>query len=251
MGLPKYRRVQRCIFCPNPAKSGEHGWSAWAIKRFSTSQSRISGHIDGQPHFDRHQRAIKIKCVCGECNSGWMKKLEDSVIPTVGTMGDGDHASLNIPQQWTIAMWATAKAMVWEHIARTNTIFYTDEERANLRSGSLPPNTVVWLSAHVGRETFFSQANGASSFPGIVPHLELHFTTFAYQRLVIQIMTVRPYEQTDPYALINCNQRKWQRSIIRIWPTTSGAFWPPAEPLDDGMLESFHKRCGVGDSPED
>src|SRR4051812_49293417 len=102
MGLPHYRKVRRCIFCPKKPGSGEHGWSAWAIDRFSTPTHRIAGQVDGKPHFDRHQKAIKIPCVCTFCNTGWMSGLESAVSPIIGKMGDGDHARLDVEQQWTI-----------------------------------------------------------------------------------------------------------------------------------------------------
>jgi hypothetical protein len=113
-------------------------------------------------------------------------------------------------------------------------------------NGTIPPNTVVWLAGHVGRETFFAAGGRASSRPGVFPHLEGYFSTFSYKRLVVQIMTVRPYEHADPYALLDCNQTSWADAIVRIWPTTTQAFWPPADILAANMLETFHKRCGTG-----
>ena len=158
-------------------------------------------------------------------------------------MGVGVPTTLDVLQQWTIARWTLVKAMVWEHISSAKTIFYTDEDRTGLRAGTIPPNTLVWLGGHVGRETFFSTGADANSQPGVVPRLEAYFSTFAYRRLVIQVMTVRPYEYPDPYTLINCNQRVFGDAVIRIWPTEHKAFWPPALILDDGMLELFHRRC--------
>jgi hypothetical protein len=173
-----------------------------------------------------------------------MKALEDAVIPLVGPMGDGWHKTLDVLQQWAIARWALAKAMVWEFITVGHEIFYSKEERVLLKSGTIPPNTVVWLAGHVGRETFYAAGNRASSRSGVVPHLEGYFTTMAYKRLVVQVMSIRPYEHTDPYTLLDCDQATFANAIVRIWPTTSQSFWPPTDILADNMLQSFHKRCG-------
>jgi len=251
MSLPKYRRVKRCIFCEHKADSVEHGWSAWAIRQFSGPSDRIAGQVDGEPHFDRHQKAIKIRCLCRtRCNQGWMKQLEEAVIPLVGKMGSGKPTTLDVLQQWTVARWAVAKAMVWEHISKTKPIFYTDAERFGLRDGTIPSGATVWLAAHVGRETFFAMATDAENVPGFVPELKAYFTTFAYERLVVQIMSVRSNEQIDAYSVIDCNQRVWSDAIIRIWPAVDAAIWPPSLAIEDAMLERFHKRCSIGEKDQ-
>jgi hypothetical protein len=244
MGLPHYREVSRCIFCPDKADSGEHGWSAWAIRQFSGPNDKIFGEFDGRWHFDPNQKQIKIRCVCEACNNVWMKALEDDVIPLVGKMGQGGSVTLDIPQQWTIARWAVAKAMVREHISREKAIYYSDEDRFNLRLGTtIPCGTYVWLAGHVGQETFYARSNDAGHIPGSPYDAQAYFTTFAYERLVIQVVTIRVDGEADAYPLVDCNQRTWGDAMVRIWPTVSKAFWPPLLILDDGLLKSFHRRC--------
>jgi len=94
-------------------------------------------------------------------------------------------------------------------------------KRFSLRAGAL---RAVPVSSHISKATFLP----------------------SYKRLVVQTMTVRPYEHADPYALLYCNQTSWADAIVRIWPTTTQAFWPPADILAANMLETFHKRCGTG-----
>jgi hypothetical protein len=141
--------------------------------------------------------------------------------------------------------------MVWEHISRQAEIFHDDDDRFALRLGTMPPNTIAWLGGHTGRETFFAAAGNGSSVPGSAVELQTHVTTFAYERLVIQVLSVRPYKYANPYALIDCNQRVWGDAIVRIWPTVDKAFWPPARIIHEEMLDPFHNRCSVGhgDSP--
>jgi hypothetical protein len=97
--------------------------------------------------------------------------------------------------------------MVWEHNSRQAEIFHDDDDRFALRLGTMPPNTIAWLGGHTGRETFFAAAGNGSSVPGSAIELQTHVTTFAYERLVIQVLSVRPYKYANPYALIDCNQR--------------------------------------------
>src|SRR6476659_2862273 len=88
---PKFRRVPMCIFCGDRrAKSQEHAWSNWAIQRFATDTNRIADQIEGLPYFDRHQKSVKVRCVCVDCNKGWMKGVEDAVLTVVERMA-ADH----------------------------------------------------------------------------------------------------------------------------------------------------------------
>lgn len=138
---------------------------------------------------------------------------------------------------------AVRKAMTWEYVSRQTAVFHTDQERFGLRDGTIPPNTLVWLAGHTGPETFYTKVGNAFSPPGFVPELKCHITTFTYERLVIQVISIRPDEYTDAYTFLNCNQRVFGEAIIRIWPTVDRAFWPPGTILDDGVLDSFHNRC--------
>ena len=244
--------------------------SAIALKRLGTTSSEeINVAGTNHEHFvacvpralavgwllsSRNRKRISITtsfsptcavCCKKRCNEGWMKDLEDAVLQLVGKMGEGTRTTLDVLQQWTVARWAIAKAMVWEHISRDKPIFYSDEDRFGLRDGTIPPNTFIWLAGHAGRETFFTMASDAHSKPEVVPRFDAYFTTFAYQRLVIQILSGRPHEYADLYSSIDCNQRVWADAIVRIWPTVSACNWPPMLILDDGMLERLHKRCSI------
>ena len=132
MGKPHFRAVERCIFCENKADSGEHGWPRWTLTRLGF-EGGVYGSVDGIPYADLHQRHVKVRCVCEDCNTGWMKGIEDAVIPTVGAMMLDEPRTLDNPQQWLIAQWVIKTAMVFEHINRTGSIFYADEERIRLR----------------------------------------------------------------------------------------------------------------------
>jgi hypothetical protein len=240
---PKFRPVQNCIFCGGKADSREHGWSDWAIRQFGAPSRGIAGQVDGMPFYDRRQRAVLIRCVCISCNTTWMKALEDSVIPTVGRMAERQATPLSVLQQVDIARWAVVKAMVWEYVTRQHDLFYSADDRGMVKRGMLPPNTVVWLSGHVGQEKFFAVGSRASSLSPDAVQLDGYFTTFGYKHVVVQVMTVRPYDHPDPYSQIDCNQTLWKDAIITIWPTTEPKVWPPLSLLDHAMLETFHQRC--------
>src|SRR4051794_35520485 len=113
MGLPKFRPVRRCIFCSNKPNSREHAWPEWALKRLSVGH-KIFGNLDGLAYHDPNQRQVRVRCVCVPCNTGWMKALEDAVIPPVSAMMFGVAVPLDLQLCATLAHWALKTSMVWE-----------------------------------------------------------------------------------------------------------------------------------------
>ena len=104
MGKVRFRRVTRCAFCPNKPNSKEHAWPDWILKKLDTSPQQVLGHIEGEEAlFDYAQRALKVRCVCENCNTKWMKGLEDSIIPIAGPLIENLPGRLNILQQWMLA----------------------------------------------------------------------------------------------------------------------------------------------------
>jgi hypothetical protein len=170
-----------------------------------------------------------------------MKRLEDAVIPTVGSMASDLSVPLDIPQQWTIAQWAIKTAMVWEYVSKHNVIFYSDDERAGLRlAGTIPPHTAIWLARTAGNETFFTKGNTAVS-DGL-PKMDAYVTTIAYKYFVVQIMTVRPYQVANPFFILDGNKRMWPGAFVPIWPTVACAEWPPPMSVAPRSLDDFHAR---------
>lgn len=240
---PHFRPVHQCIFCTNRADSREHAWSDWAIRRVLTPSHRLYGHVEEVP-FDPNQKAVKVRCVCEGCNGGWMKALEDSVVPTVGRMLNRDTVALDVLQQHDIARWAVLKAMVWEYTTRERDIFYSSDEHLALRLGHIPANTAVWLAGHEGREALFSRGNDASNLPG-GDDLRAWITTMALGPFVVQTMTVRASQPVEAYSSMECRQLELAHALVRAWPTVGKTFWPPLGILNEGQLELFHRRCAA------
>src|SRR6187401_2373527 len=106
MGLPKFRRTTRCAFCDNKANSKEHAWSDWTLGRLEKPDYVIAGAVDGQTHFDPNQKQLRVKCVCIPCNTGWMGKNEEAVLPVAGCLMRDLSMWLDQPQRETLARWA-------------------------------------------------------------------------------------------------------------------------------------------------
>jgi hypothetical protein len=145
MSHVRFRPVNRCAFCHNKANSKEHAWPEWVLAKFHTSSQRLLGQVDGEPaYFDQSQRALKVRCVCVDCNTRWMSGLEDTVKPIASPLMDDIASKLDILQQWNIALWATKLAMVFEFVSRSKNLYYTDDDRRILRESQSGESSMCW-----------------------------------------------------------------------------------------------------------
>lgn len=106
-----------CAFCGSRGPmSGEDVLPRWLYKATGKPPlgTYIVGHDDttvntwvGLPFHTRSRR------VCGECNTGWMHRLEDAVIPTLRPMVQGDVRKkvLTVEELAIVTTWALKTAM--------------------------------------------------------------------------------------------------------------------------------------------
>jgi hypothetical protein len=200
----------------------------------------IHGHLEGDPLAVPYQRAIRIKCLCDGCNRGWLKDVVDASVPFVAAMTQDIAITLDTSQQWTLAIWAMSRAMVWEFCSDSNRpIFYTDSERASLRTNSrIPENTSVWLARYVG------DANLGAWVSDYTKPIRSHVTTLVYRHLAVQILTVRLNLSIQPGAVLNpkTGPWPWPSGTVRIYPSTRIAHWPPLNSISDEHLTRFFER---------
>jgi hypothetical protein len=247
------RNVKRCIFCPNKADSKQHGWEQWTLRRTSFSpRTGIIGHVGSEFIHNPGQRAIRIRCVCEPCNTGWMKQIGEAVIPTSGAFMSDFALPLDIPQQWAIAQWAVMNAMVWECIAPEDQrrLFYTDEERAGLRiSNAMPSFTAVWLSRHTaGFHNRISAADVWKTVPDRIEPVHGYVTTLAYRYLAVQIFTLRaPQEDERGGTVVHCAPGPWPFTTMKVFPPSRIKRWPPRMTMDTTQaLVDFSRRFSWG-----
>jgi hypothetical protein len=241
----QFRRVDRCAFCANRADSREHAWADWAIERFYAPGNKIVGEVGTRPFIaDPLQKSLRVRCVCIPCNTGWMKKLQDAVIPFAGLLMQDVALELDMDQQWILAQWAMMTAMVFEYTNDTRDLFYTDDTRATLRTrGALPDNTSMFVARNTGDETFFTLAN---EFRSDQPHSQLrgYITTMAYKALVIQVVTIERLCASGDNSILHIDgdEPKWQGTFTRFWPVKRVIRWPGPMSIAPAAIRHFHHR---------
>jgi hypothetical protein len=200
------------------------------------------------------EREWKVRCVCKECNEGWMHKLEDSNIPIMGPLIDGHSRFLDKLQQWSIAVWSVKTSMVLDSAtAPAISLFYTQEERNNLRESSLiPRGTLVWLGQFHGiRDVGAGASEITTGLPGKIT-FPTRISTFLLGCLVIQVATshLAP-EYSDRTIVIRSAEGPWDHLIVPCWPTHDASlYWPPVLAMNFGRTAidfvTFSDRFNLG-----
>jgi hypothetical protein len=101
---------RQCIFCLNQANTKEHVWPKWVLAVVDQDRP-LRFELGSDPEF-LFSGEFKIGCVCGDCNNGWMSRLEDEVKPCLEPMLHGSITPLTRSVQEKLSLWAVKIAMV-------------------------------------------------------------------------------------------------------------------------------------------
>ena len=101
--------MRLCLFCSASANSLEDAWPQWITNQFKGSRpAAVQAERAGVtlPSWNVHKPTLKIRCVCEQCNNGWMSRLEGRVQPFLQPLLIGASGALDMVGQTTIATWA-------------------------------------------------------------------------------------------------------------------------------------------------
>lgn len=120
--------MKRCVFCGGGPLTKEHVWPQWMrsfpgpaafIQRSGGYQAAVASNVvrpnssgelvevsESRGRVAPNLQEVQVKCVCGPCNNGWMRVLEEAVAPTLRSMADGERLTLYEPAQTRLASWA-------------------------------------------------------------------------------------------------------------------------------------------------
>ena len=177
-----------------------------------------------------YQPTLAVRCVCRECNNGWMSQLEVQAQRFLQPMLLGVHCGLDVAGQSTIALWSVKTAMVLDALDQPDQRAYAQLERKKLRMlSAIPWRTTVWLATSVDLSYFMSlknrhlDAESSSKIAGVS-------ITMALAHVVFQVLTIRVPTDVGPATQVTANVRRgpWDLATVQIWPTLSAkAIWPP------------------------
>lgn len=240
--------MRRCLFCCAIANSVEDAWPRWITNQFKGKRpAAVQAERAGirLPSWNVHQPTLKIRCVCDQCNNGWMSRLENRVQPLLQPLVTGESGSLDMGGQTEIAIWAVKTAMVLEGMDPAEKRGYSQFQRECLRlRATIPWRTSIWLAASDAPDWFMSTKNRhTGETPEGISGVSI---TMAFAHAVLQILTIRVPEDVGPKTEVTTDVRQgpWSQLTIQIWPPRAEVRWPPSMGLNgeagfDALAERF------------
>ncbi len=196
------------------------------------------------PSWSVYQPSLKIRCVCAQCNNGWMSRLEGQVRPFLQPLLVGDRGALGIAGQTAIATWAVKTAMALEGMDSPEKRGYSQLQRERLRlRGTIPWRTSIWLAAAAQSDWFMSIKNRHTGKTS--EHISGVSTTMAFAHAILQVLTIRVPDDVGPETKITTHVRRgpWSELTIQVWPPRGDIRWPPRLGLNGQTgLEALAER---------
>jgi hypothetical protein len=252
-------RITRCIFCERTELSREHVWPTWmhdlvrregfdrhVRKWLSTSPS--SPHIYGEREsIERSGKVItvRLKVVCKyHCNSGWMSRLEQRVIPILTPLIKGDFFILTKYHQELIATWIAMKLMVCEFSIPEDRV--TSALERSLLMGRQRPSEATrlwigfydgsfWKSAYERHAALigWGDARGPMPLPKDSLSKNIQSQTLGIGRVFIQSIG-------STLGGLDFHSKKLPHNpLIQLWPFERNIVWPPP----GKVVTDFHARA--------
>src|SRR5229473_1855255 len=118
-------QVVHCIFCDTDGqRSDEHIWPDWIGKRLPLRGKVSLRRLRPDGTWERRNAIAftsRITEVCLGCNGGWMKDIEDNVIPVAEPMIFGmKKVRLDHQDQQKLAAWVYLRTLVVQRAADPN-----------------------------------------------------------------------------------------------------------------------------------
>jgi hypothetical protein len=229
--------TQECAFCPKTAKlTGEHIFSDWmnlilpGKKRFRRYDPDGSNLEWPAPDLN-----LKANVVCGDCNNGWMSRLEDEHAKPAMTDLVLGKQHIPIPQSRanSVALFAFKTAVILERMSKIRPArFFSRDVRYRFKSTlEIPSNVRMWMIC------FPSRTSGAcfNVYHEIDEHgrIELYVCNYRAGHFAFQVVVVR-----KPTFLTIIPHARFEHLAVPFWPhICEGFIWPP--PVVIGSANQF------------
>jgi hypothetical protein len=243
-------KVAGCVFCGARANiTGEHLWSKWfsnligpKIYTVVRKDSEREAKTWRSPKLDS-----KSNVVCGECNNGWMSKLENKTKSVVQDMAaTGQQTTLSARGVTTIAEFAFLKAVVADHSHDNRRPFFSFAECRTFRETlELPAGFQMWLASLPIQHGIFKSFYAVA--PQNVPRrFEINAFTYGLGHLVIQVATYRWTKKANrrfapPPHLTQAAE--WDAISTAAFPAERDSIsWPPNAHMGLEIIDQYAQR---------
>lgn len=242
-----------CIWCGGTPVTAEHVWPQWIAKYLPKVKAPhlVIAEVEGQARAvefrgERLPFTTVVRCVCEQCNPGWMHELETTAEPILTPVIEGRAQTWHEWRQAVAATWAFKTAIMIEQAGRSDLRAIPREIYPGFPRWLRPPAFAqVWAAAYAGNSGQFyghgrlrllittaagvSVPNDLSAYGACLQVGALAFRIFGHL-----IQGIPPIVPTGDVA----------QCLVPIWPTVPNAEWPPKVAVDDDGLELLVKSLG-------
>lgn len=252
-----FRDTAKCVFCRAAPTTHEHvyakRWHKYLLPR-TTARNGITIDIRYPTRIERAHfstppmRDWQPKCVCKDCNNGWMRALESRLDPLMSKLIQAEKASFSSTDVQDLAMWAIMKVMVVHHQATRAT------QRHWMRKEQKPPD--AWWAVWIGT---YDRTQWKSEFVSTPFRIDANFkfshgrrpkgwppnsiaTTQIFKKLLIHTIYCPHPRLADGWRYTPPRVRALSGNFIKIWPPTGIGLraWPQAALTDaDAMTVAY------------
>jgi len=245
-----------CIFCGGRVNSEEHVRPQWLLtlmKKWlpSKSMKMHSARLNKSGTVEKwvvNNPEIVTKCVCRDCNSGWMSELEVIARPVILPLIEGTAKRITLSQQIKIIAWITKCAMIFDEMSGAH--FFEHQECVQFRKDLITPvdHTEVWLGYYSGQHLGGYTHHGTGSNNAPPTPNKSYVQTMAFGRMVLQLIAIKPLIPVDvPVLRLKVRNGKWDHVTLRLATYQIPIRWPPKHSFDDSSctIQDFADRFGL------
>ncbi len=245
--------TRSCIFCGKTADSAEDAWPRWLTAKFvnaGTMHSQI-GPDAAVKSWPIKRPVVRIRCVCGACNHGWMSSLEQRVIPIINPMLAGINCTLETNDCKSLSLWAVKTAMIFESVGSAPAGF-SELDRTLLSAKEIVPDfTRVWIAKCEEWPTVYTESKTMSTASDAIRG---RVTTIAFGHFAVQVLRILVPYTVDAATNITVEERdaqSWNAAALQVWPPLNLPIsWPATLGiLGEYGLNEFSRRFSTSDNP--
>jgi hypothetical protein len=245
--------ARRCPFCGSPADSDEHLLPAWLANVLPADEPAVHflqlHDATDRKEWERRPFRESAKVVCGQCNNGWMHRLEEASKPIMRPGLRRQRFAIGTGDQRTLALWAVKTVLVFQAALMRQPLAPLDHFTL-LRDDRPPPSGIsVWLGSHARARTdpssavYLQSTLDLSTTPKTVRdgRNAAYFAFLAVGGLSFVVLGLR-----DAHDVCVDIDGPLADAAMKLWPNQEPQVqWPPELMLDQDHVRPLLRPPGI------
>ena len=169
-----------------------------------------------------HPIDIVVKCVCRECNHGWMNDIETAAQPTILRMMKGEAVMLDTGKQTALGAWICLKAILGQYIDPV--VPPPSDWLEHLFQNQTPPSGwFIFTGNYCGQQVPLVQTLDYREDGILLTMVIKHFAIKVVAHPTLSRSNIRSPD-----------------IAFRIWPEAPlPLIWPPRIPITERLIDEF------------